>query len=183
LNCSRRRGLGASAGTQTDACPDALAEGIQVAFVYGSVAKGTDTARSDVDLVEGPEMTSADVESLGGKQPVSRHRLSGVRAGTKGTIWLGCPDGRGQVVPRLLGAMGMKRTMGGATIKNSRARESRLGFSSSASASSGIGMTPRTSRGRGVALPPLMEVPRGLSKKHIRYIMATRYYVSWEGVR
>ncbi len=30
---------------------DPLAEGIQAAFVYGSIAKGTDTAESDIDLL------------------------------------------------------------------------------------------------------------------------------------
>jgi predicted nucleotidyltransferase len=39
-----------------------LADQIKVAFVYGSVAKGTDTARSDVDLmVVGDNLTYSDL--------------------------------------------------------------------------------------------------------------------------
>lgn len=44
------------------ACLSAVQQSIEVAFIYGSVAKGTDTARSDVDLlIISPDLSYADL--------------------------------------------------------------------------------------------------------------------------
>jgi predicted nucleotidyltransferase len=44
------------------ACLSAAQRSIEVALIYGSVAKGTDTARSDVDLlIIGPDLSYADL--------------------------------------------------------------------------------------------------------------------------